>query len=73
MKKAVVITKSEVRQILANYFNVPIEDVWPSKFSFTVVQDDGKEWPEAENTSKMVQKSGTYNVYHFEQLRKNKN
>lgn len=46
MKKAVVVNKSEVRKILAEYFGVPIEDVWPSKYSFTVIQDDGKEWPE---------------------------
>lgn len=59
MKKAVVVNKSEVRKILAQYFNVPIEDVWPSKYSFTVVQDDGKELSESISAAKVVQKSGT--------------
>lgn len=59
MKKAIVITKSEVRKILSEYFSVPIEDVWPSKYSFTVIQDDGKEWKESASVAKVVQKSGT--------------
>ncbi len=54
MKKAIVVNKSEVRKILAQYFNVPIEDVWPSKYSFTVVQDDGKELSESISAAKVV-------------------
>ena len=56
MKKAVVVNKAEVRKILALYFNVPIEDVWPSKYSFTVVQDDGKELSESISAAKVVHK-----------------
>lgn len=59
MKKAVVVNKSEVRKILAQYFNVSIEDVWPSKYSFTVIQEDGKELQSWSETQKVVQETGT--------------
>lgn len=59
MKKAVVVNKAEVRKILALYFNVPIEDVWPSKYSFTVIQEDGKELSSWSETQKVVQETGT--------------
>lgn len=49
MKNAIVLTKSEIRQILAQYFNVPIENVWPSKYSFTVVTEE-KDIPQVKKT-----------------------
>ena len=56
MRTAIVVTKSEVRKIIAEYFNVPIEDVWPSKYSFTVIQEDGKELPSWSETQKWYKK-----------------
>ena len=50
MKEAIVLNKSEVRKILAQWFNVEEKDVLPSKFSFTVIK---------ESDEKVVQKSGT--------------
>lgn len=50
MKEAVVVTKSDVRKILAQWFCVEEKDVLPSKFSFTVIK---------EADEKVVQKSGT--------------
>lgn len=67
MRRAIVLTKSEVRKILAEHYGVPIEDVWPSKYSFTVIQEDGKELSESLESQKVVHKSGTQNMYHFEQ------
>lgn len=58
MKKAIVVTKSEVRQILSQYFNVPIEDVWPSKYSFTILQEDNSVLNPVQK-QKVVHKSGT--------------
>ena len=59
MSTAIVVTKSEVRKIIAEHFNVPIEDVWPSKYSFTVIQEDGKELSSWSETQKVVQETGT--------------
>lgn len=42
MIEAVVLNKSEIRKIIAAYFGVPVEKVLPSKYSFTVIQDNGK-------------------------------
>lgn len=39
MTEAVVLNKSDVRRIIAEYFGVEIEKVLPSKFSFTVIQE----------------------------------
>lgn len=37
MKKAVVIDANEVRQLLAEKFNVPVENVIKSQYSYTVI------------------------------------
>ncbi len=50
MKEAVVLTKADVRKILAQWFCVEEKDVLPSKFSFTIIKEADK---------KVVQKSGT--------------
>lgn len=50
MKEAVVLTKTDVRKILAQWFCVEEKDVIPSKFSFTVIK---------EADEKVVQESGT--------------
>ena len=59
MRTAIVVTKSEVRKTIPEHFNVPIEDVWPSKYSFTVIQEDGKELSSWSETQKVVQETGT--------------
>ena len=59
MRTAIVVTKSGVRKIIAEHFNVPIEDVWPSKYSFTVIQEDRKELPSWKEKKKVVQETGT--------------
>ena len=52
MKEAVVITKTEIRKILAQWFNVEEKDVLPSKYSFTVIK-------ESDHSDKLVQEIGT--------------
>ncbi len=39
MKEAVVLTRSDVRKILAQWYGVEEKDVLPSKFSFTVIKE----------------------------------
>ena len=42
MTEAVVLNKSDVRRIIAEYYGVEIEKVLPSKYSFTVIKDTPK-------------------------------
>ncbi len=42
MTEAVVLNKSDVRKIIAEYYGVEIEKVLPSKYSFTVIKDTPK-------------------------------
>lgn len=39
MTEAVVLNKSDVRKIIAEYYGVEIEKVLPSKYSFTVIKE----------------------------------
>jgi len=43
MKNAVVVETKDLRQILAEHFHVPQENVISSKYSYTVILDDGGE------------------------------
>ena len=43
MKQAVVIDSNEVREILAEKFGVPIENVIKSQYSFTVILEKKEE------------------------------
>ncbi len=37
MKQAIVIDANEIKQILADKFNVPVENVMKNQYSYTVV------------------------------------
>ena len=39
MKEAVVLSRADIRKILAQWYNVEEKDVLPSKYSFTVIKD----------------------------------
>lgn len=39
MKDAIVLTRAEIRKIIAVYYNIDEKDVLPSKFSYTVIID----------------------------------
>ena len=43
MTEAIVLSKSDIRKILAEYYSVEIEKVLPSKYSFTIIKSDGRE------------------------------
>lgn len=43
MKQAVVIDSNEVREILAEKFGVPVENVIKSQYSFTVILEKKEE------------------------------
>lgn len=43
MKKAIVIEQSDMKKILADYFNVSEKDVIKSQYSYTVIMGDGEE------------------------------
>lgn len=43
MKQAFVIDANEIRVILAEKFNVPVENVIKSKYSFTVIKNDDEQ------------------------------
>lgn len=43
MKQAVVIDANEVREILAEKFGVPVENVIKSQYSFTVILEKKEE------------------------------
>lgn len=43
MKQAVVIDANEVREILAEKFGVPVENVIKSQYSFTVILNSKEE------------------------------
>ena len=45
MKQAVVIDANEVREILAEKFGVPVENVIKSQYSFTVILEKKEEEP----------------------------
>ncbi len=49
MKQAFVIDANEIRQILAEKFNVPVENVIKSKYSFTVIKNDDEQKQENSN------------------------
>lgn len=40
MKKAIVLTKKDLKKIIATYYGVDEKDVLPSKYSFTVILDE---------------------------------
>lgn len=40
MKKAIVIEQSDMKKILADYFNVSEKDVIKSQYSYTVIMGD---------------------------------
>ena len=48
MTEAVVLNKSDVRRIIAEYFGVEIEKVLPSKYSFTVIKEKPAYTPKEE-------------------------
>lgn len=56
MTEAIVLSKADVRKILAEYFNVDIANVLPSKYSFTIIKNDGRD---IGDQKKVVHKSGT--------------
>lgn len=37
MQNGIVLSQKDIKQILADYFNIDIENVIPSKYSYTVV------------------------------------
>lgn len=43
MKKAIVIDANDIKQILAEKFNVPQENIIKSQYSYTVVIEDEDE------------------------------
>lgn len=65
MTEAIVLDKADVRKILADYYNVEIEKVLPSKYSFTIIKNDGRDICSQE---KVVHKSGTLTLNTREQL-----
>jgi len=65
MTEAIVLSKSDIRKILAEYYSVEIEKVLPSKYSFTIIKSDGREIGCQE---KVVHKSGTQTPDTCEQL-----
>lgn len=40
MKKVIVLTKKDLKKIIAAYYGVEEKDVLPSKYSFTVILDE---------------------------------
>lgn len=42
MKDAKVLMSSEVREILAEHFGVPVENIIQSKYSFIIVSEEKK-------------------------------
>lgn len=52
MKEAVVLSRADIRKILAQWYNVEEKDVLSSKYSFTVIKDS--DIPDG-----LVHKSGT--------------
>lgn len=52
MKEAVVLSRADIRKILAQWYNVEEKDVLPSKYSFTVIKD-------SDISDGLVHKSGT--------------
>lgn len=40
MQNAVVLNQKEVREILAEYFNLPIENVINSKYSYIIIKKE---------------------------------
>ena len=65
MTEAIVLNKADIRKILAEYYNVEIEKVLPSKYSFTIIKNDGRDICSQE---KVVHKSGTQTPNASEQL-----
>lgn len=43
MKKAVVVDSNEIKQILADWFKVPAENVIKSQYSYTIITDEDAE------------------------------
>ena len=50
MKKAIVVETKDLRQILAEHFHVPQENVISSKYSYTVILDGKPEQSEKDET-----------------------
>lgn len=50
MKNAVVVETKDLRQILAEHFHVPQENVISSKYSYTVILDGKPEQSEKDET-----------------------
>lgn len=50
MKKAIVIEQSDMKKILADYFNVSEKDVIKSQYSYTVIMGDGEETDDEKGT-----------------------
>lgn len=65
MTEAIVLNKADIRKILAEYYNVEIEKVLPSKYSFTIIKNDGRG---IIDQKKVVHKSGTLIPDTSEQL-----
>lgn len=40
MRDSVVLSTNEVREIIPEYLNIPIEDVFRAKYSFVVIVDE---------------------------------
>ena len=40
MQNTVVLNQKEVREILADYFNIPIENVINSKYSYIIIKKE---------------------------------
>lgn len=43
MKKAIHIDTSEVREIIAKHFNVPVKNVIKSQYSYTIIVEEETE------------------------------
>lgn len=43
MKKAIVIEADDIKQILADKYNVPIKNVIKPQYSYTVILEDGED------------------------------
>ena len=42
MKEAIVLTKKDLKKIIAAYYGIEEKDVLPTKYSFTVILDKEK-------------------------------
>ena len=52
MKKAIVVDANDIKEIIAKHFDVPVEAVIKSQYSYTVIMEGEKEYASNDNTDK---------------------